>query len=274
MTREELNKILENHKHWLNKDCDGWEKMCANLAGVNLSRATLANANLKDANFAGANLERANLEGAFLKGANLKGANLTGAFLEGAVLIGANLTGAHLVGTDFEGTNLMETNFTGANFKDADLTDANLKGANLAGANLTNAILEDANLADTNLTHADLHSAKIIPFIPFVCPDTGSFIAYKKSGEYIIKLHIPEDAKRLSATGRKCRCNKAQVLEIQNLDGTTASVNKVESNFDETFVYEVGKTVSVDDFDENRWNECSTGIHFFINRQETVEYRM
>lgn len=229
MTREELNRILENHKHWLNKDCDGWEKMCANLAGVNLSRATLANANLKDANFAGANLERANLEGAFLKGANLEG---------------------------------------------ADLTDANLKGANLTGANLTNAILEDANLADTNLTHADLHSAKIIPFIPFVCPDTGSFIAYKKASGYIVKLQIPEDAERLSATSRKCRCDKAQVLEIQNLDGTTAHVTEVGSDYDETFIYEVGKNVSVDNFDNNRWNECSTGIHFFINRQEAVEYHI
>lgn len=272
MTREELNKILENHKHWLNKDCDGWEKMCANLAGVNLSCATLANANLKDANLADANLERAFLEGAFLKGANLAGANLMGAFLEGAVLIDANLKGANLVSTDFEGTNLMKTNFAGANLKDADLTDANLKGANLTGANLTNAILEDANLADTNLTHADLHSAKIIPFIPFVCPDTGSFIAYKKASGYIVKLQIPEDAERLSATSRKCRCDKAKVLEIQNPDGTKADITRIRSNFDENFIYEVGKIVSVDNFDEDRWNECSTGIHFFMNRQEAVNW--
>lgn len=37
-------------------------------------------------------------------------------------------------------------------------------------------------------------------------------------------------------------------------------------------MYEVGKTVSVDDFDENRWHECSTGIHFFITREEAVRY--
>lgn len=36
--------------------------------------------------------------------------------------------------------------------------------------------------------------------------------------------------------------------------------------------YEVGKTVKVDDFDEDRWSECSRGIHFFMNRQEAIDY--
>ncbi len=30
MTQEELNNILKNHKHWLNKDCEDWENMRAN----------------------------------------------------------------------------------------------------------------------------------------------------------------------------------------------------------------------------------------------------
>ena len=34
----------------------------------------------------------------------------------------------------------------------------------------------------------------------------------------------------------------------------------------------VGDIVRVDNFDKNRWNECSTGIHFFITRQEAVDY--
>lgn len=28
----------------------------------------------------------------------------------------------------------------------------------------------------------------------------------------------------------------------------------------------------VDNFDENRWNECAAGIHFFITREEAVRY--
>lgn len=64
----------------------------------------------------------------------------------------------------------------------------------------------------------------------------------------------------------------AKVLEIQNIDGTKANVTKVKSGYDSGFVYEVGKTVSVDNFCEDRWEECSSGIHFFINRQEAVNY--
>ena len=157
MTQQELNKILEDHKHWIDEDCDGWEKM-----------------------------------------------------------------------------------------------KADLRGANLDGANL--------------------YGAKNIPFIPFACPDTGSFIGWKKAKGYIVKLEIPADAKRCSATSRKCRCDKAKVLEIQNIDGTPANITKIRSDYSNYFIYEVGKTVSVDNFDNNRWNECSTGIHFFINRQEAVEY--
>lgn len=35
-TEEELKKIIENHQHWLKKDCDGWDDMRANLRGANL----------------------------------------------------------------------------------------------------------------------------------------------------------------------------------------------------------------------------------------------
>ena len=122
------------------------------------------------------------------------------------------------------------------------------------------------------LRGADLRGAENVPYIPYACPDFGMFIGFKKASGYIVVLEIPEDAKRLSATGRKCRCNKAKVIEIQNIDGTKANVTKVASDYDSGFVYEVGKTVSVDNFCEDRWEECSSGIHFFINRQESVNY--
>ena len=108
------------------------------------------------------------------------------------------------------------------------------------------------------------------------CPEEGDFIGWKKAkvsrGNVIVKLSIPADAKRSSATSRKCRCNKAKVLEIYNIDGTVAIERKCHSCRDRYFIYEVGKTVEVDDFNEDRWNECSQGIHFFINRQEAINY--
>ena len=134
------------------------------------------------------------------------------------------------------------------------------------------AYLRGADLSGAYLSGADLRGAENVPYIPYACPDFGMFIGFKKASGYIVVLEIPEDAKRLSATGRKCRCNKAKVIEIQNIDGTKANVTKVASDYDSDFVYEVGKTVSVDNFCEDRWEECSSGIHFFINRQESVNY--
>ena len=90
MTQEELDKIVEQHQHWLNEDCEGWEDMRANIADANLAGANLTDANLTDAYLAGANLTDANLAGANLAGANLARANLAGANLAGANLARAN----------------------------------------------------------------------------------------------------------------------------------------------------------------------------------------
>ena len=95
ITQEELDKIIEQHKHWLNEDCEGWVDMGANLEDANLKFANLKGADLKFANLKGANLEDANLEDANLKFANLKFANLKGANLEFANLEDANLEDAN-----------------------------------------------------------------------------------------------------------------------------------------------------------------------------------
>lgn len=154
----------------------------------------------------------------------------------------------------------------------ADLREANLYRADLYEANLREADLREANLRGADLRGADLYGAKNIPVVPYACPDFGVFIGWKKASGYIVQLEIPDDAKRLSAAGRKCRCDKAKVLAIQNLDGTESGLQEVASTRDERFIYKIGKVVSVDNFDEDRWNECSTGIHFFINRQEAVDW--
>ena len=191
--------------------------------------------------------------------ANLCGANLREADLYGANLCGANLCGADLYGANLCGANLCGANLCGANLRGADLREANLREANLCGANLREA---DLYGADHNEGTAFLLSQ---------CPD-GAFIGYKKASSHIVKLLVPEDAKRSSATTLKCRCSKAKVLEIQNLDGSKSDLKAVPSDRDENFIYVVGKEKEVEDFDEDRWNECSTGIHFFISREMAVKY--
>ena len=221
-------------------------------------------ADLRGANLRGANLCCANLSGANLSDANLRGANLSDADLSDADLRGANLSGANLSDANLRGANLCD-----ADLCDADLRCANLCGANLRGANLSGADLRGANLCGANLSDADLRCAK---GCYLSCPTEGSFIGWKKASGHIVKLRIPEDARRSSATGHKCRCDKAYVMEIQNMDGTRATEDTVRSDHDQNFAYTVGATVEVPDFDDNRWSECAPGIHFFIDRRAAVEY--
>ena len=147
---------------------------------------------------------------------------------------------------------------------------ADLCGADLCGADLRGANLYGADLRSTDLRGANLRDAK---GCYLSCPTEGSFIGWKKASGHIVKLRIPEDARRSSATGHKCRCDKAYVMEIQNMDGTKATEDTVRSDHDKDFAYTVGATVEVPDSDDNRWNECAPGIHFFIDRRAAVEYQ-
>jgi hypothetical protein len=222
----------------------------ANLYGADLSGADLSGANLSGADLSGADLYRANISGADLYGADLSGANLSGANLSGANLYRADLSGANLSGADLQGANLW-----GANLWDANLQDANLRGANLQGANLWDANLWDA----TNIPALAVDMTTI-------CAE-GEIIGYKKLVEGVAVIKIPAEAKRSNATGRKCRASKAVVVSLPE------GVEVGHSQYDPSFEYRAGATVEPKEpFCEDRWNECASGIHFFITRGEAERY--
>ena len=135
---------------------------------------------------------------------------------------------------------------------------ANLRGADLRGA---------------DLEYADLYNVKVdfeTVGYHIECPEEGEFIGYKKANNCIIKLLILNDAKRSSATTKKCRCDKVKVLDIENIT-THEKVECVSSNYGD-FIYRVGEIVKIDDFDNDRWNERGTGIHFFMNKENALTY--
>ena len=179
----------------------------------------------------------------------------------------ADLTRADLSRADLTRADLSRADLYGAN-----LSRANLYGANLSRADLTGADLTGADLSRADLTGADLSRANNVNY-PIACPEKGSFTAFKKvRNDIVVELEIPADALRSSASSRKCRCSHAKVISFTNLDGSPADVDVAYSQHDSSFAYRVGETVKVDDFDANRWNECAPGIHFFITRQEAVDY--
>jgi len=164
----------------------------------------------------------------------------------------------------------------------ADLSYTDLSGLNLAGDNLTNANCTGARFNGANCTDACFHTKNGLEtvtydertaFFALQCPEKGAYTAFKKANGLIVELLIPEDSKRSSATSRKCRASKAYVVSITDIDGNTAS-DWAASDNDPSFIYRVGETVEVLNFEEDRWAECATGIHHFLTRQEAVQYRL
>jgi hypothetical protein len=111
-TPEQLQKIIADHKKWLNDEPDGSR---ANLSGANLSGADLSGADLSRADLSRADLSRANLSGANLSGADLSGADLSRADLSRADLSRADLSGANLSGADLSRADLSRADLSRAN---------------------------------------------------------------------------------------------------------------------------------------------------------------
>lgn len=246
ISKEELSKIIKEHELWLKGE--GGKR-------ADLSNTDLNGVNLKGVDLRYSNLSNANLSNACLRYADLKYTDLRNAYLRYADLKFAELEEADLRRADLGETNLRYTDLNYADLEYANLEEADLRRAKLIGANLKD--------IKTNIYTVGYHLA---------CPKEGSFIGYKKASKCIVKLLILDDSKRSSATTIKCRCDKAKVLDIENIE-TGEKIKEIRSSYDSNFIYKVGEVASVDNFDNNRWNECTAGIHFFLNKEDAINYR-
>ena len=221
-----------------------WNRYSSFCRSIDPSRrADLQNADLRGADLCGADLRGANLRGANFREAFLRGANLREADLDEADLSGADLRGAYM-----RGANLCGANLCGANLWGADMRGANLCGANLCGADLSGAFIGGADLTDCKPGLA--------------CPQEGQFEAWKKCKDgVIVKLSIPADARRSSATSCKCRAEFVDVLEVIGAEVGVSAYNRETE-------YRAGQRVTCDSWDDCRWHECAGGIHFFMCREE------
>jgi hypothetical protein len=196
------------------------------------------------------------------------GANLSGAGLRGVDFRGANLSGAGLRGVDFRGAGLRgvdfrEADLSVANFRRADLSGADLRGADLSGANLCGADLSGANLCGAKNAKLSLSQFKI-------CPEEGSFIAWKKCSDGVVaKLEIPSDSKRVNAiSSRKCRAEFVKTIALYGKNNIT----EIRGKYDSSTIYRAGEITRADSFNDSVLIECSRGIHFFLTRQEAEDY--
>lgn len=178
----------------------------------------------------------------------------------------ANLYDADLREVNLEGVDLREADLRGVNLYKANLRNSNLSRSNLEGAYLHKADLRETDLRRSNLERAELSGSNLrgahLPHFQ-ICPEEGSFIGWKKvSGNDIVKLLIPKNAKRTSTLiGRKCRAEFVVVLK-----------GKGASFHNGLITYKKGETVYPDKYDDDIRVECTHGIHFFMTKREAEEY--
>lgn len=181
---------------------------------------------------------------------------------------------------------LSNRDLRGLDFSKRDLRYIILRGSNMRGSNFRWSDLSYADLRDSILFGANLHGANLVFAklfraigLDLACPEEGSFIGFKKLrgicfGKLLCKLKIPANAKRSSATSRSCRCSRAKVLEILAEDDEGNYTIPVDEGYSMhyDFKYTVGEYVRSDKWDNDRWNEDSNGIHFFVTRKEAINY--
>ena len=242
ITQKKLDKLIDKYKERIEKEYESDRKRL-NLFGYNLSNIKIKNKDLQHIIISDCLLNNVTFEKCDLKDTDIRY--------------------SEIINVSFINCDFSYGYFYKCNFINSDLSTCNIKNSHFAITLFTNTTMPD---------------------YPIACPEKGSFIGYKKvcsiddcfndySKYYILKLEIPEDAKRSSAASSKCRCDKVKVLEIQNLDGSIAeNITKAESFYNDKFIYELGKIAEESKFDECRWNECTAGIHFFMKRKEAVNY--
>lgn len=207
-------------------------------------------------------LEFRNLD---LGGKDLRNVDFRVSMFIDVVFDGANLSSSSIENARLDGCSLRGVNFQNAYMKGACMRGCDMTGCDIRGADLFSAVLERAALegvvSDENTKWFRMH-----------CPETGPILGYKKCvNDRLVQLLIPADAKRTSATMPSCRCSKAKVLTIKSFDDTQ-EFEEAWSLVDENFVYRKGQWVEVKDFNEDRWFDSTTGIHFWMTKADAIGY--
>ena len=301
-----LREVIEDHKKWLVSNRSGnFEKyrarfgyfilscaslVCENLDGAIFTGTTISGCHFSNCSFVGALFELCTIKDTVMRNSDFSNVSIgttdiTNVSFANSVFRNADFRNMHFYGdsidmscTKLEGASFYHCNFDKTSFIKSNMTDAHFGYSCLGESNLT-----DAWIRNTHFNNAYIEKA-MMPYFPMVCPDEGEFIAWKAcrvswgNEVVIVKLLIPKDAKRSSGTGRKCRADKAKVLEFQSLDGTKLNGKQkscIVSWWNGRFTYNIGKIVKPEEpFCENRYEECASGIHFFMNREEAVRFAL
>lgn len=205
------------------------------------------------------------------------------------IFMDCSFRASELRGILFDGCWFMHSVFDEAYIQGSCFRTCNIDTCGFLRTTIKRSIFDNCTITNTSLACVN-ECEGVDLYVSLACPSEGAFIGWKQaelrrqfggvdvSNELIlVKLLIPEDAKRSSATSNKCRCDKAKVLGFYKMSGDEIKYLgpecRVISIYDEDFEYHVGETVTpICVFDDNRWEECASGIHFFVDREAAIRY--
>mgnify|MGYP004449075291 FL=1 len=220
--------------------------------------------------------ERKPGETIYIKGRVIENADLSEKDLRGIDFSETTFTNVKFDGADMDGCNIFKTWFTDCSLRNVKLTNANAREAGFRFQDLTGIDISGTDIFGSILEYAKLDGLKYddrTQHYKLRCPEEGAFIGWKCCiGLRVVRLLIPADARRVSATMDTCRCDKAKVLSIKSID-ETKDYEWAQSTVDQDFYYEVGKWVEpANYFEPDRWKDSSPGVHFFMEREECIAY--
>ena len=217
---------------------------------------------------------RLNMKHCVIKGIDLSGRDMTGLDLSRSTFEGCDLRGTDFSGSKMDNIAFYDNKLTGmklrgclargCSFRFQDMTDIDLRGANIYSSVLEDAVNQDKVIIDDDTKWYRMR-----------CPEEGeAFIAWKCCTDLrVVMMLVPRDAKRCMATMETGRVSKVKVLKITSID-ETENYTWAQSTVDPDFYYETGKWIEpANGFQEDRWKDSSPGIHFFLDRQQCVDYQ-
>ena len=247
--------------------------------GATIINTKFDSADLDECYFNGATLYNVSFYMTTIKSSDFTVSNLDQINFNNASISTTDFVLAVVSDTTFNSSDIVKVNFTNSQINTSSFNFANINSSTFNYAILSkvcvymsgiwNTIFENVKCYGCNINNVESNK---IPYVSLACPSEGSFIGWKVIDGCLIKLLIPEDAKRSSATTHKCRCSKAKVLDIINLQTNKVEKVLLNTNYYPNIIYKIGEMVYPNTFDENRLNECAYGIHFFVDKQEAINY--
>lgn len=273
---------------------------------LDLSEINLSEADLSGSSFSKVKLIGAKFSGAKLEGANFMSVDLTDAVLDDIDIHNGSISHSDLTRVHAKRGNYINCHmwdncyensvFSASRFIAAELCDGDFRGADLSScdfrwtdidyvcfdnANLSNvdmrwtknsywASFQEANMEDIELDGSPVNDESVEGaknlFIPMVCPEEGSFIAWKKCRDgKVAKIQILENALRTGGTRYTCRASEVLILEIYDGEETCDEAVNIS---DDKVIYHKGDYIKDEEEFDSSINHNGTGIHFYITRAE------